>query len=242
MDLTTSPPRLDRIDADATVAELVTRVPARARVFEGHGIDYCCGGRVPLRDAAAERGIDLDEMLEELARVDAGDSSERDWSEASIGELCEHIVEVHHGFLRRELPRMSTLVAKVARAHGARHAELTKVEQEFEALADELLDHIAAEERDLFSVVSVPGYADRLDDAGAARIIEHFEDDHEATASRLRELRRLTADFVPPADACTSYRAMLDGLEELERDVHQHVHEENHVLFPRVADALARRA
>jgi regulator of cell morphogenesis and NO signaling len=64
--------------------------------------------------------------------------------------------------------------------------------------------------------------------------------EHDRDGELLAELRRLTGGYVPPSDGCASYRALYDGLAELEADTHLHIHKENNVLFP-MATALPRR-
>ena len=222
------------IDPAVTVAFLVSERPGRARVFEALGIDYCCGGQVPLEDACARKGLDVSAVAGALVDAAAEDiEDEADWRAAPLAELCDHIVECHHGYLREELPRLSALVEKVARAHAEAHPELLEVEQIFEAIAAELQGHMFVEENVLFRAcreleVSMPREVPSLE--GPVRAMES---DHVATGTGLVRLRTLTADYMPPVGACNSYMAMLDGLETLERDLHRHIHEENNILFPR---------
>jgi regulator of cell morphogenesis and NO signaling len=61
--------------------------------------------------------------------------------------------------------------------------------------------------------------------------------EHEDAGEALAQLRELTNGYTPPADACNTYRAMYDALHELERDMHQHVHKENNILFPKATRA-----
>jgi regulator of cell morphogenesis and NO signaling len=222
------------IDRAATVAELVVEHPGRARVFERFGIDYCCGGKVSLEHACAARGLDaaaVAGVLEELA-LD-GDEGEEDWSDAALGDLCDHIVKTHHAYLREELPRLGALVEKVVKAHADAHPELREVEDIFGAIAGELQGHMFVEEAVLFRAcrdLETQGSSDVESLAGPVRAMEA---DHVLTGAGLERLRALTASYTPPPAACNSYIAMLDGLETLERDLHQHIHEENNILFPR---------
>jgi len=227
--------------AETHVADLVLEEPGRARVFERFGIDYCCGGKTPLSTACAERDLDLDAVLAALDEAAAGDPGEADWTAASLAELCDHIVGQHHAYLSEELPRLRELAVKVARAHGDRHPELAEVEATFTAVADELEQHMAKEELVLFPacVALERGSGGGFAFGSVANPIAAMVHEHDEVGAGLARLRSLTRGYEPPADACNSYRSLLDRLETLELDTHRHVHEENNVLFPR---ALALEA
>src|SRR5262245_28232859 len=127
-----------------TVGELVAERPARSRVFEVLGIDYCCGGKLTLAEACARRGLEEKVVRARLAADDtASPACETDWRQVSLSELCAHIVATHHAFLRRELPRLRDLLAKLARVHGDRHPELIALLAVFEPFAAELDQHMA---------------------------------------------------------------------------------------------------
>jgi regulator of cell morphogenesis and NO signaling len=223
-----------------TVAELVVERPARARLFEQLGLDYCCGGRASLEEACRSRGLDAATVVAMLAAAEAADGADgADWSQAGLGELCDHIVGVHHAYLRRELPRLSTLLDKVERAHGGEVAEAADVRAVFAVLRTELERHLDTEERSLFPACR------RLEsgtavDASFEAALEAFEDEHAAAGTLLRRLEELTDGYDTAAARCNTHRAALDGLRELERDLHEHIHEENNILFPRALAAAGR--
>ena len=225
---------MSTITADTHVADLVLEQPGRARVFERYGIDYCCGGRTPLADACAERGLEPDAVI---AALEASPTARAavDWTARPLSELTAHIVDTHHAYLREELPLLRALVDKVARAHGDRHPELTDVRETFNAVADELEQHLATEEGEVFPACVA---LESTGSTGVAEQIGRMVHEHEVVAVGLARLRELTNAYEPPSDACNSYRSMLDRLRTLETDTHQHVHKENNILFPR-AEALA---
>ena len=218
------------IDPSRTVAELVLEQPARARVFEELGLDYCCGGKRSLTDACAARGVDTATALAGLAAVAGAPASHgetTDWREAPLAELCDHIAGVHHARLREELPRLDGLIATILRVHGDDRPELEQVQTTFVELRSELEEHMTAEEERLFPLCRSGAALD----AGA---IELLEDEHQAAGDALEQLRALTDGFDAGQALCNTHRATLDGLREFELDLHQHIHEENNVLFPRV--------
>jgi regulator of cell morphogenesis and NO signaling len=212
------------ISPSTSIADLVLERPARARVLERLGLD-CCGGKRSLEDACRRRGLDVTTVIAVLDIDAAPAADERDWRTAPLPELVEHIVSVHHAYLREELPRLSGLLEKVVRAHRAEVPELVDVREVFERLRAELEQHTGEEERELFPAIL----------AGEAVTTGSFEDEHAHAGALLDELSELTGGYDVRRARCNTHRATLEALAHLERDVHEHVHEENNVLFPRAA-------
>ena len=221
-----------------TVGEMVRERPGRARVFEALGIDYCCGGKKPLAEACARKGHDVDAVLASIKEVDSSTSVEdaTDYATMPLDELVDHIVSTHHTYLVRELPRMQQMSAKVAKVHGDRDARLAELATVVNALMDELTSHMMKEERILFPVIRELEQADTLPAmpfGTLANPIRAMETEHDIAGDGLLDMHRLTDAYTPPDWACNTYRALLDGLHELELDLHQHIHKENNILFPR---------
>jgi len=225
-------------DPTRHVADLVTEAPSRAAVFEQLGIEYCCGGRVPLIDACAAKGLALEDVVTMLDASTDAPSIAIDLSSVGIEELITNIVDVHHAFLRTELPRAAALADKVARAHGGSDPRLVEARAEVHLLVAELTEHLESEEVDVFPACVRVASGEMIDPTELRQLLETLEDEHDHVAERLARLRELLEDFVPPPGACTSYRAYLDTLERVESDIHIHVHKENHVLFGRVRDSI----
>jgi regulator of cell morphogenesis and NO signaling len=228
--------------SEATVGQLVVERPSRARVFERLGIDYCCGGKKPLAQACAEKQLDLNAVLDELRQDAAGPASpaDRNWATATLTDLCDHVEQTHHAYLKQELPRLEFLTAKVANRHGPRDARLVELHQVFTAFRHELESHMMKEERVLFPICR------RLDTADGpvqshygtvSNPIQVMVAEHDDAGEALARMRALTDDYTPPPDACNTFRALFDGLHQLERDMHQHVHTENNILFPKAVRA-----
>jgi regulator of cell morphogenesis and NO signaling len=226
------------LNLETTVGDWVARQPRASRVFETLHIDYCCGGGVSLEQACRKRALAPEEVLARLYQVveDDGAKTERDWTAAPLAELCDHVEQTHHAHLRTELPRLSGLIEKVVRAHSAVHRELFEVQQVFAGLRGELESHTMKEERVLFPAIRQLERAETRPDfpfGTVANPIRRMEHEHDDAGNALARLRELTHAFRVPEGACNTYRAMLDGLRELEQDLHQHIHKENNILFPR---------
>jgi regulator of cell morphogenesis and NO signaling len=196
------------------VSDIVRRHPALAEVFEGVGIDYCCGGNRPLSDACAEQGMDVDtvvKLLNASAAVKASEHARVD--EYPTDALIDHIVETHHAYLRHALPRLDTMVGKVAAGHRDDDPRLEQVKAVFDRLQAALLPHQDREEQELFPVLRDAAAAP--DKETPAELIEALRNDHAAVGELLSQLRELTDDYTPQEWACPTTYAMLDGLAEL---------------------------
>ena len=229
-----------------SVGSWVTEHPATSRVFEQHRIDYCCGGGRPLEEACWKGKVDAQALLEELQEVISKGSTEvspdDNFTSKSLTNMCDSIVATHHEYLKRELPRLTQLVDKVVRVHGDHYTWLFRLGKSFQELRDELNPHMFKEEQVLFPAIrtieklqSVPSFPFGSVD-NPIRMMEH---EHDVAGQALREIREASSDFTLPDGGCNTFRAMLDGLHELEGDVHRHIHKENNVLFPRASRLAA---
>ena len=210
-----------------TLADLAVTHPAASRVFHRHGLDFCCHGRRPLTEACAERGMAAEGVIAEIASEEARSPDLPRWDERPLAELVRHIVDFYHLRLRAELPELVSLAAKVESRHAEKaicprglRAHLTEVH-------DAVLAHLAKEEQILFPMI-VRGHLQVA--AGPIAVMEAEHDDH---AQSLRRTRQLTADLVPPAEACPTWRALYLRLSSFEAEFMDHVHLENNVLFRR---------
>ena len=221
------------IDPFISLGELVRERPARARILERLELDYCCGGRRSLAEACAERGLDPATVAVFLATDAQPVAPERaEWTEATVAALCAHIVEVHHERLRSELPRLGNLAGRARTAHGDELPELVEIEGVFDALRLELEEHIVDEEQHLFPRL-VAGETPPPDE------LAELEREHDTAGAALHRLRTLTHGFDHDRAKCNVHRALIDGLHGLELELHQHIHEENNVLFVRVRELAA---
>jgi len=219
------------------VAQIAARFPATVRVFQEHGIDFCCGGGRTLQKVAEEDGFDLPTLSAELESAIAGATAdELDWNEAPLDELADYIVGRFHESLRRELPRLAAMAEKVERVHGERFPDmLPELRRTFDNLAAELDSHTMKEEQILFPAIrQLSGRSGEPNlSFGIEGPIAVMEMEHQDAAEALAKMRELTDGYTVPASACNTFRALFFGLDELERETKEHIHMENNILFPR---------
>lgn len=225
------------ISLESRVGQLVVERPSRARVFQQFQIDFCCGGGIQLSTACERKSIDPQVVLAELLLADevANADTEPDWATERLSVLVDNILMTHHAYLRKALPNLGAMAEKVYRVHGDNHPELLNLLEVFSALYAELDSHMYKEENILFPAVKQIELGAMPPQAAAQLFgpISVMEAEHESAGRALEELRRITNNFTPPDGACNTYRGLFAGLEELERDLHWHIHKENNILFPR---------
>ncbi len=234
------------VTSETTVREIALQAPESTRIFEKLKIDYCCGGNQPLARACASAGIDIGNvmgMLAEVTKSNTSDASALDFQNASLPELITHILDTHHVFTKSEMDRLQALTDKVLAAHGGNHPELVHVDELFTRLCADLKPHMFKEEQVLFPyIIGLAAAAELKRPAPFAPFgtvnnpIRMMMREHDTAGDILRELRGLTSDYKVPADACISYQTLYQALENFEKDLHQHIHLENNLLFPKALE------
>lgn len=219
---------------ERTVGELVAERPARAKVFEKLGIDYCCKGNVALSIACEAKGADASAVAAQLeaAAPTPGDGPDAPWRQ-SVSALVDHVIAKHHDYMREAVPRLEWITDKVAKVHGDKDARLPELAAAFKTFAKEATEHFNKEEMILFPFCKLLETGQRPPFPPTVTLpVRTMMQEHEDHGEALENFRRLTSDFVVPEGACNTWRAMLDGLAEMEADLHTHIHLENTVLFP----------
>jgi len=230
--------------AETRVNEIALSNPGARHILEDAGIDYCCGGGKSLEEACLKANVSAEQLLWQL-RQNAEKSSPEgsEWQNAPLADLTKHIREQHHQYVRNSIPRLRALLARIREKHGERHRELGEIEKLFGDVAREMLMHMQKEEQILFPFI------DALERSASGKgtieppffqtvknPIYSMMKEHDSAGEVVRQIRALSAGYRPPDDACTSYQATYQGLEEFERDLHLHVHLENNILSPRVVE------
>ncbi|HKH99676.1 MAG TPA: iron-sulfur cluster repair di-iron protein [Candidatus Sulfotelmatobacter sp.] len=242
------------LTTEKTVRELALENSAATRVFEKLGIDYCCGGNQTLEQACRAANLPMEQVLDSLEAAQrapqpgANDNdNDRDWRRESLTDLIAHITRTHHKFVREEIARLGPLFQKVCGVHGKNHPELPRMQATFADLAQELTMHLMKEEMVLFP------YVIRMEEAVIQKEpvlpppfgtvqnpVSMMMHEHDSAGIALRVLRQASTGYTPPPEACASYQALYRALAEFEADLHQHIHLENNILFPRAIEMEGR--
>lgn len=220
---------------EKTLSQHVTENHQTAGVFEKYGLDFCCKGKRPLKDACAEKNIPTEAIVKDLEEAYRLSLPKLDFTSMSLTELAEYIVRVHHSYVKANAPQIYYFVMKVASKHGARYPYMDEVLELFEEVKEEMEQHMEKEETILFpriKLLEIPGMV-----KGEAGFIQEpvdmMEAEHEAAGEKLYRIRELTNNYEAPEEACTTHRVALASLKAFEEDLHQHVHLENNILFPK---------
>lgn len=226
--------------ASKTVAEMVTENIKTAHIFKKYGIDFCCGGGITLDKACKKYNADYDLLVQDLLNVDNTSSRATNYNSWELDFLTDHIINVHHSYVAENIPLLLQYAARVAQVHGQHYTELLEIENLVKEVAGELSAHMKKEELILFpfikQMVKVKKEGGELSQPHFGTVdnpIKMMETEHEDAGEVLRQIARLSNNYTPPQGACNTYRAFYAKLDEFEQDLHQHVHLENNILFPK---------
>jgi regulator of cell morphogenesis and NO signaling len=226
---------------DETLGQIAARDLRKAQIFKKYGLDFCCGGKKTVKQACADKGLDVTQIEYELQQADKNFSTRPlPFNEWGLDFLADYIVNTHHSYIKKSLPEIRAYATKVARVHGSRHPELLVIQQLVEDIYTELSAHLVKEERVLFpfikelvvsekhALASPPAHFGTVQNP-----ITMMETEHEIVGENLAEIRGLSNNYALPQDACASYSLLYRMLDEFEDDLHTHVHLENNILFPK---------
>ncbi len=225
-----------------TVGEMAIKLPGAIRVFENFGIDYCCGGKRTLREACQAANISIEEVLSSLVQGEGAAQLPpvRDWQKEPLSALVNYILQTHHVFTKQEIVRLEKLLDKVCAAHAQNHTELIRLRELFKILKGDLLPHMMKEESVLFPYIKAIETALTKRQKSPMPFFSTVRNpvrlmmmEHDNAGELLRIMRTLTNNYTVPADACVSFKALYEALNAFETDLHQHIHLENNILFPR---------
>jgi regulator of cell morphogenesis and NO signaling len=229
--------------ADKTIGEIVANDYRTAKVFENHGIDFCCGGKVPLATICTEKGIDLETITRALEAV-SSEPLERSQHYAAweLPFLADFIINTHHAYLKENIGQIVAYAHKIADVHGARHSEVIRIAAIFDKIATDMTAHLKEEEDVFFPAVrravasrkagAVPAAEDLETITASLRKLGH---EHEEVGDAIHTIRQLAKDYEIPGDVCNTFMITYRKLKEFEEDLHKHVHLENNILFPKAA-------
>lgn len=231
-------------ERDETLGRVAAKDLRKAEVFKKYGLDFCCGGKKTVKEACAEKGLDVAKIEKELLLIDKTPATRPlPYNEWGLDFLADYIVNTHHRYVKKELPDLTEYAGKVAKVHGEQHPELLMINQLVNDINAEMTAHMAKEEKVLFpyikslvankedkSLITVPHFGT------VQNPVRIMEMEHEMVGKNLDRIRTLSSDYTMPHDACASYSLLYRKLSEFEDDLHLHVHLENNILFPKAVE------
>ena len=231
---------------DETLGEIAVKDLRKAEVFKKYGLDFCCGGKKTVKQACAEKGLDVTKVEQELQAADTNVSNSRplpynDWN---LDFLADYIVNTHHSYVRKTLPDLRSFSTKVASVHGGNHPELFEISRLVEQVCQELSEHMVSEENILFKYVKHI-VAAKNNNSTSVKFenydciqtpIDMLEMEHDAVGNSMETIRELSNNYTLPEDSCASYSYLYKTLVEFESDLFTHIHLENNILFPKAIE------
>jgi regulator of cell morphogenesis and NO signaling len=233
--------KLNTGESPSSIGELVAEDFRKAEVFRKFGLDFCCGGNKSLKEACAEKGIDANKVETALSEVEnQPQTNQHDFKNWKLDFLVDYIMNTHHKYVEEAIPMLYEFSAKVANVHGDHHPEVVEIAEYFNAVAEELKMHMHKEENILFpyikGLVLAKKQGNPVDPSPFGSIenpIRMMESEHVSAGGNFDKIHELSSSFTPPEDACSSYSVLYGKLDEFEKDLHQHIHLENNILFPK---------
>jgi regulator of cell morphogenesis and NO signaling len=229
---------------EETLGQIAVKDLRKAEIFKKYGLDFCCGGKKTVKEACADKGLDVTKVEYDLQHADKNFTTRPlPYDEWKLDFLADYIVNTHHSYVKKSLPDIRTYAAKVAKVHGDIHPELLPIALLVEDIAEELSAHLQKEEKILFPFIKQLFTSQAIPPAHFGTVrnpITVMETEHEMVGKNLEEIRALSNNYTLPEDACASYSLLYQLLDEFENDLHIHIHLENNILFPKALE-LERR-
>lgn len=227
-------------NGDKTIGEIAAKDARKAEAMRKMGIDFCCGGGKTIRQAAEESGISAEELTRALTDAEQSVADIRNsFDKWDADFLADYIYNQHHKYFYEVRDGLLQLAGKVRQVHGQQHPELLKLFELLDRLFDELKMHFYKEEKVIFPHIRELAVSKRNGSQPLNRIaisqgpLAMMLTEHESAGEILKDMRKVSNDYLLPEDACGSYRQLYAQLQELESDLHQHIHLENNILFPK---------
>lgn len=233
---------MENID-DKTVAEIVTENIKTADIFKKNGIDFCCGGHVKVEEVCIKKGIDYNTIKDEILKLALDSSVTKDYASWDLGFLADYILNTHHKYVAEANKLIIEYSDRVAKVHGHHYTEVVEINKLFHALANQLNMHMHKEEMILFPHIKDLALAKRSGTkvfpppfGTIQNPINMMEAEHDDAGDILKRIGQLSNNFTPPPEACNTFRALFNKLEEYQNDLFHHIHLENNILFPKAIE------
>lgn len=232
-----------KIEKENKIGEVVSDNFRTAQVFESLGLDFCCGGKKTINDACLEKGLEPSSVIAQLTAVENNTAIAQDFNNWEVDFLVDYIINKHHGYVKKSVPVITRHLEKVVMAHGTNHPEVIRIKTLFDEVKTELIQHMNKEEMMLFPFIKSMKLAIQHSTkinhppfGSVAFPISIMENEHEEAGELLAEIKMLSNGYEAPKNACNTFKVLYGELKEFEQDLHQHVHLENNILFPKASE------
>ena len=226
-----------------TVGEIVAKDFRTASVFSKYGIDFCCGGNETLEGACKKQSVDVAKLQKELDEAVRSKGENIDFNSWSLKLLADYIEETYHTYIREKIPALLEFLGKIAEVHGKNHPELLEIFDIFSQSSMDLVMHLQKEEKILFPIIRELSDARKsgkpFEESHCGSIrnpIAVMKEEHVIEGGRYDKISKLSGGYAVPADGCNTYRAAYEMLDEFEQKLHEHIHLENNILFPKAIE------
>ena len=228
---------------NTTIGEIVADDYRTAKVFESHGIDFCCGGKVALAAICQDKGINPDTLLLEIEAMKSEQiDRSQNYTSWELPFLADYIVNTHHAYLKENDEQITIYARKIAEVHGAHHPEVVEIATIFEKIATDMAAHLREEEEVFFPAIKraeaerkIGNAPSKEDYAAIKESLGKLVREHEEIGDAIHKIRHLSKDYAIPKDTCNTFMITYQKLKEFEDDLHKHVHLENNILFPKAS-------
>ncbi len=229
---------------EETIGAIAAKDLRKAAVFSKYDLDFCCDGKKSIAEACEGAGVPVEKVREELDHLpEQSVSADRDFSNWDLGFLSDYIVNVHHKYVTDSIPVLTDLSQKVTSRHEAAHPELNEIKKHVAGLLSEMKFHQIKEEKILFPFVRQMAQCEREQKpftnppfGTIGSPVQMMLADHADAAAHIHAIRALSQRYLVPDDGCESYRLYYHKLKEFDEDLHQHLHLENNILFPKAIE------
>lgn len=224
-----------------SVGEIVAEDYRAAGVFENYKIDFCCNGGRSLSAVAAEKGLEVGALVDEIQQAQiSGDGGATDYESWPLDLLADYIVKTHHRYSEAQITKIKPYLEKITQVHGDRHPELAEINKIFNAIAGEIAAHTKKEEIMVFPFIKklVNAKENNLPyENPRSKTVEDpvnmLKHEHDDQGDAFKKMAELSDDYTTPEDGCNTYRVTFGLLKEFQQDLHKHIHLENNILFPK---------
>lgn len=223
------------------IGEIVADDYRTAQVFKNHEIDFCCKGNRNIVEVAKANNLSVSILLQKVEEVQQLEKiNNTDFKSWPLDLLADYIEKKHHRYVEEKIPVLKGYLEKLCNVHGKEHPELFQIKEHFAISAGELAMHMKKEELMVFPAIRKMTKANR-----EAKPLMKFKfdtiqnpiqvmmEDHTNEGERFHQINVLSSGYTPPEGACSTYHVAFSLLKEFEDDLHEHIHLENNILFPK---------